>query len=370
VTEGTFVTDGGCSIDVEVADIDGDGDLDVLVANNGDNGLGGNNAMYMNEGGGELRKLTEGAFVTDGGGSTDVEAADIDGDGDLDVLVANECENNAMYVNEGRGELRKVTEGAFVTDGGRSTDVEAADIDGDGDLDVLVANSGGENNTMYMNEGGGELRKVTEGAFVTDGGWSKDVEVADMDGDGDLDVLVANTEYGGENNAMYMNEGGGELRKLAEGAFVTDGGSSYGVEAADIDGDGHLDVLVANNGDNNAMYMNEGGGELRKVAEGAFVTDGGASNDVEVADIDGDGDLDILVANKGVNAARGHSSENNAMYIQDECAAGSARLATGASWCFDCPTFATQERLGDGAPRASQFACFLYDAFSDLGREA
>jgi hypothetical protein len=240
--------------------------------------------------------------------------------------------------------------------------VEVADIDGDGDLDVLVANNNGGNNAMYMNEGGGELRKLTEGAFVTDGGDSYDVEVADIDDDGDLDVLVANVNWiDGENNAMYMNEGGGELGKMTEGAFVTDGGDSYDVEVVDIDGDGDLDVLVANIGENNAMYMSEGGGELRKITEGAFVTDGGDSYDVEVADIDGDGDLDILVANR---------AGNNAMYIQEACAAGSARLATGASWCFDCPTFATQERLGDGAPRAPQFECSPYDAFGDLGHEA
>jgi hypothetical protein len=307
---------------VEVADIDGDGDLDVLVANSG----GGNdNAMYMNEGGGELRKVMEGAFVSDGGYSTGGYSTD-------------------EYSTGGP------STGGYSTDGG-SQDVEVADIDGDGDLDVLVANmdgSAGQNNAMYMNEGEGELLKVTEGAFVTDGGRSTDVEVADIDGDGDLDILVAN-DYE-ENNAMYMNEGGGELRKVTEGALVTDGGRSTDVEVADIDGDGDLDVLVTNNwGENNAMYMNEGGGELRKVTEGAFVSDGGllheGSTDVEVADIDGDGDLDVLVANYGENNDGG----NNALYIQDECAAGSALLATGSSWCFDCPTFATQERLGDGA---------------------
>jgi hypothetical protein len=113
------------------------------------------------------------------------------------------------------------------------------------------------------------------------------------------------------------------------------------VEAVDIDGDGDLDVLVANDGENNAMYINEGNGELKKLTEGAFVTDTGmSSRDVEVADLDGDGDMDILVANDGAL---------NAMYLYAGCPGGSARLGGGQSWCFDCPTFTIKKQLGDGA---------------------
>jgi hypothetical protein len=143
-----------------------------------------NNAMYVNEGGGVLRKAMEGAFVTDGGDAKDLEVADIDGDGDVDILVANYGQNcgedhsddytgekNAMYINDGEGELRKRTEGAFVTNSGCSTGVDAVDIDGDDDLDVLVATTTGRysaNIDIYINDGEGELQKVTEGAFVTD----------------------------------------------------------------------------------------------------------------------------------------------------------------------------------------------------------
>jgi hypothetical protein len=331
---GTFVTDGGDSHDMEVADIDGDGDLDILVAN-----YGGANAIYINGGGGMLRKVTgpQGtgvAFVTagDSSSSEDVEVADIDGDGDVDVLVANGYgENNAIYINDGGGGLQKLMQGAFVTDGGWSSDLEVADIDDDGDLDILVANGYDENNTMFINEGGGELRKETGGDFVTDVETRhKDMEVVDIDGDSDLDVLFA--EYRtGDYKAMYINDGAGELRKLSSdgdvgvfrGMFSC---FSSDMEVADIDADGDLDVLLATENCENAMYLNDGNGELRKVTESDFVGDFGVSTALKVADIDGDGDLDVLVANdplpdrKMVEMAWSYDytgDGNDAMYINE-----------------------------------------------------
>jgi hypothetical protein len=136
---------------------------------------------------------------------------------------------------------------------------------------------------------------------------------------------------------------------------------SADVKVADIDGDGDLDILVANN-ENNGMYINDGGGSIRALSEGAFVTMMSNSVGLEVADIDGDGDLDVLVAN-GV--------ENNAIYINNGCPAGSVRLSEGVSWCFDCPAFAVQLSGGDGAPdeRLSSHAASRYSVvFAGLVR--
>jgi hypothetical protein len=308
---------------LELADIDGDGDLDVLIIN-----FGERNAMYINKGGGELRMLTDGDFVTDTAvSSTDLEVVDIDGDGDLDVLVTkskamlakfkggDQFENNAMYVNEGTGELTKVMEGVFVTDLAPSHNLHVVDIDGDGDLDVLVANGG--NNAMYMNEGGCAFRKLLGGDFITDSGISTSLDVVDIDGDGYLDVLVANSDpsQDNQNNAMYKSDSLGEFRKLLEGVFVSsDGGFSIDLEVADIDNDGDLDVLSIVRGEDtsNVIYMNDGGSELQKWTEGASFTDN-RPTDLEVVDIDGDGDLDIVVANNGADFA----DTRNSIYFNE-----------------------------------------------------
>jgi hypothetical protein len=223
------------------ADIDGDGDMDVLAVPSTRSGQYSSvpNAMYINDGGGALQKLMEGTFVTDGAmyNGNDVKAVDIDGDGDLDVLVGNGNGNHAIYITNSGSELQRLTESVFVTDGGLASDLEVVDIDGDGNLDVFVANKHNSGIAVYTNfirftggdDGGGRtFQKLTEGAFVTydinaDGADSNKIAAADIDGDGDVDILVANG--GGHNNAIYINDGGrGDLfRKLTEGIFVTDG---------------------------------------------------------------------------------------------------------------------------------------------------
>jgi hypothetical protein len=258
------------------------------------------------------------------------------------------------------------------------TDCKMADIDGDGDLDVLAHNKGyyfigyemenGKANAMLINDGGGNFDGDLDGDGYNDYGFGNGggrLCVVDIDGDGDLDVLVTNDELGCTeypeypencNNAMFINDGVGNILQVMVGVFVTDGGSSRDLEVVDIDGDGDLDIIVANSGGaNNAMYINDDGrGDFRKVTVGDFVTDGGmSSSDLEVVDIDGDGDLDILVANY---------NQNNAMYINHGCPAGAARLSSGASWCFDCPTFTTQKVLGDGAPQALRLEPFCCQA--------
>ena len=148
--------------------------------------------MYINGGGGQLQQVTQcwtppcssmqSAFVDRSMCAQDLATADIDADGDLDVLVANDAGVNAMFFNDGNGALQRAVEGAFVTDvllayagnsPGRadykgSFALEVADIDGDNDLDVLVIGKVGVNNAIYINDGSGALTRTTEGAFVND----------------------------------------------------------------------------------------------------------------------------------------------------------------------------------------------------------
>jgi hypothetical protein len=364
-----FVSDADNSCVIEVVDIDSDSDLDIIVGNRspkfGSISQTNQNSMFINEGHGGFRRVIHGVFVTDASDSRSLDIADIDGDGDLDIVIGNMATSNAIYMNDGSGEFWKVQVGVFVRDAANTRDLRVEDIDGDGKLDVYVSNFGSVN-SLFLGRGGGEFMPAlgsnsvkasgksvsvdladvdgdeildvveavseiqmctiyasrdvagtsrefqkatfdgtsTDGlnvdlSFVTDNRNADALKfrAADIDGDGDLDILAVH--HGVSNNSMYLNMGGGVTSKVTSGAFVTDGGDSRDLELVDMDSDGDLDIVVVNSGERNFLYVNEGGEEFRKVEGGAFVLDSGRARCVKAADIDGDGDPDLLGGNGG-----------------------------------------------------------------------
>ena len=270
---------------VRAADIDGDGDLDVL------SGARHGIAWYENTDGqgafGDRRMVTTRTNWTES-----VAAADLDGDGDVDALSASKYDDKvAWYENtdgQGRfGDQRVLTHAAA---GSRSA--VTADIDGDGDQDVISASVSDDKVAWYENTDGhgkfGRQRVISRDA---DGASS--VYVADVDGDGDADVLSASSLDG--KVAWYENLDGrgtfSDERIISLGAARVDS-----VFAADLDGDGDLDVLSTSSRRKNilAWYENEDGagtfGSARTIGQND------ESRSIDVADVDGDGDLDVLEA--------------------------------------------------------------------------
>ena len=150
VISGEVVTDVGDSFGCAWSDYDNDGDLDLFVSN-----LTGNNYLYTNDGDGSFTKVISGEVVTDGGASHACAWGDYDNDGDLDLFVSNfAMSNNSLYTNDGDGSFSKVISGAVVTDGDSSRGCAWGDYDNDGDLDLFVSNDG-QNNFLYTNNGNG-----------------------------------------------------------------------------------------------------------------------------------------------------------------------------------------------------------------------
>jgi len=310
VTTGPLVTTTGDSLGFAWGDLDGDGDDDVLVSN----GLAAVTSLqFRNDGEGSFAQVTSGPLAVDPGNSDDVILGDIDNDGDLDVFVARRAGgNNALYRNQGGAQLG--VEGNFIkafsepegSDGGDSRAAAFGDIDGDGDLDLFVANASGQNDFLYRNLGGaqggaiGTFVKTLAGAPVTDGANGNDCAFADVDGDGDLDLFVANGSN--QNNALFMNGGGGTFTKLAGAAPVNDGGDSHACAFGDLDGDGDLDLVVGNLLQPTNVYLNQGflqggaQGSFVRVTTGALQTTSSATNDLALGDYDKDGDLDLALA--------------------------------------------------------------------------
>lgn len=174
--------------------------------------------------------------------------------------------------------------------------VAAADVDGDGSLDVFLGNFG-QDNDLHLNRGGARFDALPDEPVVTDGGFTFGAAFGDMDGDGDPDLAVANGS--GADNALYRNLGRPNVHHETffaeqDGSPVSsDGGSSYDVDWADIDGDNDLDLLFANTLEPTFVYRNSGNGVFTKQTTGVIVTDNEPSRDLDTADLDGDGDVDF-----------------------------------------------------------------------------
>ena len=164
------------------------------------------------------------------------------------------------------------------------TDVIAADVDKDGDLDILSASFGDDRIDWYENDG---QQAFTAHSISTSADFASSVEVADVDGDGDLDVLSASTLD--DKIAWYENDGS---EGFSERVISTSAAGAYGVSAADIDGDGDLDVLSASFTDDSVVWYENDGSQIFSAATLDSLASGAKS--VTTGDVDGDGDFDVL----------------------------------------------------------------------------
>ncbi|MFN8349189.1 MAG: FG-GAP-like repeat-containing protein [Spirosomataceae bacterium] len=271
---------------VYAADLDGDGDLDVLSASREDDKI----AWYENNGNGGFGPQTVISVEANAVGS--VYAADLDGDGDLDVLSASEFDNKiAWYENNGSGGFG--SQRVISTSASSASSVYAADLDGDGDLDVLSASLGDDKIAWYENNGSGGFG--SQKVISTAADIANSVYAADLDGDGDMDVLSASQN---DNKiAWYENDGNGEFGPQL--IISTEAGLAKSVYAADLDGDGDMDVLSACRDNKIAWYENNGsGGFGPQILISTLV---GFAQSVSAADLDGDGDIDVLSASPNDN---------------------------------------------------------------------
>lgn len=264
-----------------------------------------------------------------------VAVLDYDGDGWMDVFFTNGAPQpslrksgpewwNRLYRNQRDGAFEDVTERAGLQGEGFSIGAAAGDYDNDGHTDLLVTGVG--RNTLYRNRGDGTFIDATAKAGIHAEPWSVGAGFFDFDNDGNLDLFIANYVtwdpakepfcgdpngayrtychpkfYTGLPNTLYRNRGDGAFVDVSrESGIAAHVGKGMGVAFADYDGDGRLDVLVANDTVPNFLFHNDGKGRFTEVgltAGVAFNDDGRAlsSMGVDFRDIDGDGRPDLFL---------------------------------------------------------------------------
>jgi hypothetical protein len=268
---------------VAAADVNGDGKIDLISAN-----LGGNSLTVLTNNG-------SGGFALAGTYSVgnkpwSVAAADVNGDGKIDLISANYWDNSlTVLTNNGSGGF--VLAGTYPV-GSYPWWVAAADVNGDGKIDLIAANEGGNSLTVLTNDGSGGF--VLAGTYSV-GKFPHSVAVADVNGDGKIDLISAN--YDGRSLTVLTNDGGG--------GFALAGTYSVGlypisVVAADVNGDGKIDLINANYKDSSLTVLtNDGSGGF--VLAGTYPVGEWASS-VATADVNGDGKIDLISASVGDNS--------------------------------------------------------------------
>ncbi len=333
ITTGPVVSTPGDSRSVNWIDINNDGWIDLMISNGPQGGQ--NNFLYINDGIGGFTAVYNDTIVQDMAPSDGSTFADTDNDGDLDCYVANWYNtSNLFYTNNSSGTFTRIS-GVVTTSGGYCETASWGDYDNDGLVDLFVTNSAGANkNLLFHNDGSNVFTKITTGLIVNDINDSRSVNWTDIDNDGDLDIFVTNESNQNEN--IYRNDGGGSFTKILTGSLVTNLRNTMSSSWGDYDNDGDMDVFLANDGSNNALFRNDGNFNFTKIITDTVSNTNAHSFSSAWSDIDNDGDIDLFVTNSFSTTLK----QLNFLYLNNGNASFTKVINTApvidSSWSYGC----------------------------------
>jgi VCBS repeat protein len=296
---------------VELADINGDGLVDVLFANGGDyemRGLPEPSQVFLNQGPGEaFKEVTEDVFGPTLGWVRVIKVRDVNNDGQPDIMKGGTFQSQSqLYLGEGLGKFTNVTMTHLPALEASIGDLEIGDVDGDLDLDMVLADWGagspmsnkGGRTRLWLNDGTGHFSDVTT-AQMPDVlvRFSWELEFVDVDNDYDLDILVSCKQCSG--SYLFENDGRGTFTDVTEGR-LPQSRNNYDFEAMDVNGDQFLDLVTINDGLllREQLFLNNGQGgfdDATKESWPASENLGCDDNMHAFFDYDSDGDADLLI---------------------------------------------------------------------------
>lgn len=286
------------ALDVVLVDVNGDSSLDIVLALENQP-----NRLYINDGNGNFT-WQKGVFADVNHDTEHVRVADMDNDGFVDVVfVAEDDQNHEYYLGNGDGTFRNVSDRLLRKSEGNGLDI--GDVNGDGLPDIVIGNTGDKPGLfLWLNnaEKPGFLIDATAELLPDYTSQSQSVKLFDADGDGDLDLVVANEA---PPSRLYFNDGKGRFTEREGSLVETEPLHSREVIVFDADKDGKPDIFFANltsNGGNKErnsrgrIFMNKGDGKFVDETEERIPDYDFSTYAANVIDFDRDGDMDIILS--------------------------------------------------------------------------
>ena len=274
------------------ADVNNDGFLDLLIANRNEN-----NVFYLAKEDGSFVEHTFLSGLLSGGQVRALLFSDVNLDGLIDIYLARINRENIFYLNVGNGQFINFTSASGALDSQISMGAVFFDYDNDGDPDLYLTHDADQPNILYQNDGNGFFTDVSEGSGANIGTNGMGVDVADVNQDGWLDIYVTNLSY----NSLLINNGDGTFYETGQDAGVGDPGMGWGCTFLDVNNDGWQDIYAANDSYfaplANILYQNQQDLTFTIVSEGSPLESMQPGYGVASLDFDNDGLIDIYLTN-------------------------------------------------------------------------